>query len=335
MNAAVRCFPGFVGWGGLLALAGTYHYFVKEIPVHADYEIFLHFGGWEEQKWVYLVAAFATKKHKTSIAKTQGTGNDGGALELNGARLKKGGDVAAKALMKGIPGSYASSESTSTLASETSKDPVPRSVEITSPETSAVSASADSAPPVDGSTIAGAMSSNDISGAVTPGSRSSLSLNAIKVPDGYTVNAVAVSQYCFKMGRITVVRWSPGMLSGPWSISRPILPCIILRLRLHQPPRVAFIACGFGSSHRWEKLLAIRAMPGGTNLMRSLLRGGWKDPAQNAALGLDEDFWDFKECEDAGRRAGDDLGQLRFVMGALAGQGPGAPGGGSEPNGSL
>jgi hypothetical protein len=26
---------------------------------------------------------------------------------------------------------------------------------------------------------------------------------------------------------------------------------------------------------------------------------------------------------------------LRFVMGALAGQGPGAPGGGSEPNGSL
>jgi hypothetical protein len=108
-------------------------------------------------------------------------------------------------------------------------------------------------------------------------------LNAIRIPEGSTLHAVAVSQYCYKLGRVTV------------------------------PPRVALTACGFGDPKRWERLVKIRDAPDGEKTMRQILRGGWRD---REVWG---DFWDFQECEEAGRKAGDALMQLRLVMGALGG----------------
>ena len=103
------------------------------------------------------------------------------------------------------------------------------------------------------------------------------------MPSDVTLHAVAVSQYCSKLGRITV------------------------------PPRVAFIASGFGEPARWERLMTIRRQPGGAKEIRKLMQGGWKD---RETWG---DFWDFKDCEPRGRKAGDQLKKLRFVMGAIAG----------------
>ncbi|KAG8916747.1 hypothetical protein FRC00_014443 [Tulasnella sp. 408] len=82
------------------------------------------------------------------------------------------------------------------------------------------------------------------------------------LPEGAVVHCVAVSLYCFKIGRITI------------------------------PPRVAFIASGFGdpSKQRWFRVQDLRFSPPDpmlagkgkkgkdavTNRMTDMLKGGWK-----------------------------------------------------------
>jgi len=51
MNAIVKFWSPFVIDGGWMALGGSYYNYVREIPVGADYEIWVSFGGWDE-KWV-------------------------------------------------------------------------------------------------------------------------------------------------------------------------------------------------------------------------------------------------------------------------------------------
>jgi len=58
----------------------------------------------------------------------------------------------------------------------------------------------------------------------------------------------------------------------------------------------------------------IRNAPDGEKTMQRILRGGWRD---RQVWG---DFWDFEEYEEAGRKAGDALKQLRLVAGAFAGE---------------
>jgi len=213
-----------------VALAGTYHLFIKEIPLHIDYEIWLYFGGWEEQKWVYLTAAFITRK--------------------KGKQHDKAGDVQG---FRDVP----------TQQNENAPESTSGSLVIV--------------PPL----AEGDNGINGGSGVATP------SALPTSTPPDVTLHAVAVSQYCFKLGRVTV------------------------------PPRVAFIASGFGDPARWERLMTIRRQPpgGGAKEIRKLMQGGWKD---RETWG---DFWDFKDCEPRGRQAGDQLKKLRFVMGAIAGDG--------------
>ena len=53
MNALTKfCLP-FVTDGGWMALGGGYYNYVREIPIGADYEIWLSIGGWDE-KWVCI-----------------------------------------------------------------------------------------------------------------------------------------------------------------------------------------------------------------------------------------------------------------------------------------
>jgi hypothetical protein len=246
LNAAVRFFGGFSGHGvgGHVALAGTYHLFIKEIPLHTDYEIWLYFGGWEEQKWVYLTAAFITRK--------------------KGKQHEKAGDV------QGVRDALTQSAAESTSAS----------LVIVPPHTEG-----------DNGTNGGsgittpALPTSTPSEETTNETQAALEAMRIQLPPDVTLHAVAVSQYCFKLGRVTV------------------------------PPRVAFIASGFGDPARWERLMTIRRQPGGAKEIRKLMQGGWKD---RETWG---DFWDFKDCELRGRQAGDQLKKLRFVMGAIAGDG--------------
>jgi hypothetical protein len=51
MKAISRFWFPFIMDGGWMALGGGYYNYVREIPVGADYEIWLSVGGWDE-KWV-------------------------------------------------------------------------------------------------------------------------------------------------------------------------------------------------------------------------------------------------------------------------------------------
>lgn len=235
--------------GGHVALAGTYHFFLKEIALHQEYEILLYFGGWEERKWVYLTAAYVTRGHK-------GKGKG-----------KHHSDASAKA-----PGSIPTTQSVRENTTQTS-DSIASSLVLVPPVTQGVTSTATSgaATPLGGASPA------------TAEQQAALDAIRLKIPADATLHAVTVSQYCFKHGRVTV------------------------------PPRVAFIASGFGDPVRWERLLEIRKRPDGIKEMGRLMKGGWQDESWG-------DFWDFKDCEPRGREAGEQLSRLRFVMGALAGE---------------
>jgi hypothetical protein len=112
-------------------------------------------------------------------------------------------------------------------------------------------------------------------------------IKPIPIPEGATLHAISISQYCYKHGRVTV------------------------------PPRVAFILSGFGTpekaKERWDKLLAIRD---DKRNIRDLMRGGWKSEDGG---GLGAGFWDF-EFEKEGQKRGQEIKRAREVMDALAGK---------------
>lgn len=250
LNAAVRFFGGFSGHGvgGHVALAGTYHLFIKEIPLHTDYEIWLYFGGWEEQKWVYLTAAFIARKK----GKQHDKAGDVQGVRDAATQQNEGASESTSASLVMVPPRAEGDNGTS------------GSSEITTPS---------------------ALPTSTPSEETTNETQAALEAMRIRLPPDVTLHAVAVSQYCFKLGRVTV------------------------------PPRVAFIASGFGDPERWERLMTIRRQPGGAKEIRKLMQGGWKD---RETWG---EFWDFKDCEPRGRQGGDQLKKLRFIMGAVAGDG--------------
>lgn len=59
MRAACICFPSVLEAKGWLGLGRSRFVFVKEIPLHAEYEIRINIGGWDD-KWLYLVAQYVT-----------------------------------------------------------------------------------------------------------------------------------------------------------------------------------------------------------------------------------------------------------------------------------
>lgn len=116
------------------------------------------------------------------------------------------------------------------------------------------------------------------------------------IPDGAVLHAVHVSSYCFKQGRITV------------------------------PPRVLFVACGFGDQtkiNRWERVQQIRNTRTGkegffgnlgvkkdTRGLRGVLAGGWKKYEK-------EGLWDLPEFEERRKRGVEAFGRLRHDFEAL------------------
>jgi len=256
MNAAVHSFPGFHADGGLLALGGSYFHFIKEIPMLAEYEIRLYFGGWETSKWFYLYTQYLTypKKKKTDSNSTKAKAIDSASGQA---------EQAAKDLLRGV---HQTSSSTSDVG---------ESVVIVRPETTTTTADSSAIPSGFVSPAPG-LSSGGIS---TP-NPSRINIETPPVPEGATLHATAVSQYCCKFGRITV------------------------------PPRVAFIVSGFGDPNRWERLQRIREGKEGKGKMKELLKGGWKNESEG-------DFWDFKECEPEGLRRGAQIRHLKDVMEAL------------------
>ncbi|TDL14763.1 hypothetical protein BD410DRAFT_733639 [Rickenella mellea] len=70
LKYALATLSPFFRDGGWVALGATHFDFIKEIPMFAEYEIRLHFVGWD-QKWAYLIAQFVTtRKQKDGRPKT-------------------------------------------------------------------------------------------------------------------------------------------------------------------------------------------------------------------------------------------------------------------------
>ena len=269
--------------GGTLPIAGTHHLFLKEIPLNAEYEIHLYLTGWEEQKWIYLTIAFITRGNSKRTKDVRGHKSKG---------LEEKAQVAAKELLKGVPDTATNNATTASNVDTigASLVIVPPGAELTnrSPSANISDSSATShsfltpGPPFSSASQSGNQTPSPSPRPSPAEERIKTALKAIRIPEGSTLHAVAVSQYCYKLGRVTI------------------------------PPRVALIACGFGvDSKRWERLVKIRDAPDAEKKMRQILRGGWRD---REVWG---NFWDFEEYEDAGRKAGDALKQLRLVMGAL------------------
>ncbi|KAF8316484.1 uncharacterized protein EI90DRAFT_3158886 [Cantharellus anzutake] len=184
MNAAIHSFPGFHSAGGRLALGGSYIHFLKEIPMFAQYEIRLYFGGWDTSKWLYLYAQYLTYPKK----------KDGKNAESRSASSSKAIDAtssnaeqAATELLKGVTPAPPPSD-------------VGESVVIIHPDTTSAGTASSSAVP---SGLVSPAPGSSNGGASTP-SGTRIFIETPPVPEGAILHATGVSQYCFKFGRITV-----------------------------------------------------------------------------------------------------------------------------------
>ncbi|KAK8843334.1 hypothetical protein IAR55_006989 [Kwoniella newhampshirensis] len=215
--------------GSHMAMGATHYNFFKEIPIGATYTMEARCGGWDD-KWMYVLIEFIMYPKK------------GGKGRSKTARVSA---AASDAKDKVI-------ESTSQLNGTSPLVPV-----ISAPPTR--TATPDSSVPP----------SNTESGANTPnsaGSQAGASLDAIKRAwakkretepraDGGVVCCLTISEYCFKMGRMTVP------------------PRIALWLSLHSSNK--------DSQDRARAILLSK--DGG----KAFLRGGWKDEVNPDLIGSD------------------------------------------------
>ncbi|WWC64056.1 uncharacterized protein I303_106663 [Kwoniella dejecticola CBS 10117] len=205
--------------GAHMALGATHYNFFKEIPLGAEYVMEARCGGWDE-KWFYVVIDFILYPQQASKAKSKGEK----AKIATQATVTSASEKASETI----------TESTSTLVPSIS-DPPTRS---TSPAPQS-SSNGTSTPQIATSKV------EEIkrSWAVKRGRRS----------DGGVVCCTTISEYCFKMGRVTIP------------------PRIGLFMSLQSPSKT--------DQDRARKI--VMSKDGG----RAFLRGGWKEEADAATLG--------------------------------------------------
>ncbi|KZT21883.1 hypothetical protein NEOLEDRAFT_1164429 [Neolentinus lepideus HHB14362 ss-1] len=58
-QAALAMFPNLFPCGSWIALAGTHHHFIREIPIFSSYEVRMNLGSWDH-KWIYIITRFVT-----------------------------------------------------------------------------------------------------------------------------------------------------------------------------------------------------------------------------------------------------------------------------------
>jgi len=234
----------------------------------ADYELRLFFGGWEDSKWLYLFAQYLTypkSKPGSKRSKAINRGSEGAAPTA---------EDAAKNLLSGLKPNNPSTLNNSSVIGD--------SMVIVPGE------------PTNSSTLLSGQDTPSSAGTKSPTEPHPL-LSVYPPPEGATLHAIAISQYCFKFGRITV------------------------------PPRVALIVSGFGApgvipnlpptapgygKTRWDRLQDVRAGKEGKGKLKELLSGGWKDESEG-------DFWSFEEFEAEAKRRADVYRPLRTVMEGL------------------
>ncbi|TFK66392.1 hypothetical protein BDN72DRAFT_823451 [Pluteus cervinus] len=73
-KAALLMFPHFFRAGGWMPLAVTHYHFIHEIPIFAKYEVRTSVAAWD-QKWLYLICKFVTKKDPKKSKKPNQAGS--------------------------------------------------------------------------------------------------------------------------------------------------------------------------------------------------------------------------------------------------------------------
>ncbi|WWD06727.1 hypothetical protein V865_004822 [Kwoniella europaea PYCC6329] len=210
--------------GAHMALGATHYNFFKEIPLGAEYVMEARCGGWDE-KWFYVVIEFILypKISSKSRSKTQ---------QAKNAASKSISNVAEKA--------------SETISSTSSSSTGPLVPSISDPPTRSTSP----IPPTNGTSSTSAATTSKVeeikrSWAVKRGQRA----------DGGVVCCMTISEYCFKMGRVTIP------------------PRIGLWMSLQSPSTA--------EQDRARKV--VMSKDGG----RAFLRGGWKDEPDANTLGSD------------------------------------------------
>ncbi|WWD21153.1 hypothetical protein CI109_105636 [Kwoniella shandongensis] len=227
MDWYMQALSPFFTPGSHMAMGATHYNFFKEIPIGATYTMEARCGGWDD-KWIYVLTEFVIYPKK---------GGKGRARTIK--------DTASEAKDKII-------DSTSQLNGTPPVVPV-----ISAPPTRTATPDLSLPPSASGS------------GANTPASASQGSVTGAEAvkrawakkreeqprEDGGVVCCLTISEYCFKMGRITVP------------------PRIALWLSLHSPKK--------------DQQDRARAILMGKDGGKAFLRGGWKDEPNAESLGAD------------------------------------------------
>ncbi|PFH48797.1 hypothetical protein AMATHDRAFT_5480 [Amanita thiersii Skay4041] len=245
-KAALQMFPMFFRAGGWMALAATHYNFIREIPMFSSYEVRLTLHGWD-QKWLYVVAKFVSKpKHEKSRT---------------------------KATVSSLPNSGSATPSGSTTNPNTDTEESPFTASLRQPgpdELSTVPTPSGNIPKPESTKNALSAVSRDLSssqGLDLAGLTKSVSKSSTE-PDGAVLHTVAVSQLCFKIGRITV---PPSVVLAVNGFTRePGYSCI--------SPPPSFVKA---------KQLMSRPMGGNTKKLREFLKGGWKNLGEKG----EEEWW--------------------------------------------
>jgi len=247
VKALVKFFPAMGRSGGQMALGATHYHFIREIAPLARYEVRLSIGAWDH-KWLYVVARFVTRPGRRDASR--------------------------------LSSAQSSSPSTPPSESETST-PLSQNGSATTVERAVAAVMyAENMNQDDANGNANASANGHIDGSST--SRRV----PIVEPDGAILHCVAVSQTCYKWGRITippaVVLASEGFTKpydegddeGSSSIdnNKRSRPCYS---HTNPPPN-------------WIKSQALRVAPQGSmGQFQAFLRGGWRDVEESS-----EQWWE-------------------------------------------
>ncbi|KAM6491307.1 hypothetical protein JOM56_013546 [Amanita muscaria] len=233
LRAALKMFPMFFRAGGHMALAATHFEFIKEIPMFASYEVRVTIGSWD-QKWLYLVCKFVTKpskKSKQTESRVDSRNNDNITVTLNSRPFAMGLNTPDENNLTLPSGTPAGTNAPPTVANtDTALDAV--STKLGEPRSQGLSNDRPRGPKV------------------------------LLEPDGAILHAVAVSQGCFKIGRITVP------------------PALALAINgFSVPPEEEFATYSPGNpppSFLKAKEFMAKPLGGNPSRMRDFLKGGWR-----------------------------------------------------------
>lgn len=172
----LEMWPNFFRLGGWVPLSATHFHYLREIPMLSKYEVRATVGAWD-QKWLYVVQRFVTypKKKASRPIKLNGKQNGNGDAASTPDINESGSLPYIRANMR---------------------QPVSQT-EINTPAQG----------------LSSAPSSVDLAGLSSADEKANLSavsaelmkgLDVLDEEDGAVVNTIAISQVCFKIGRITI-----------------------------------------------------------------------------------------------------------------------------------